>query len=452
MKKRYAIFLTILCLSKIALGQAHKGFRWIGPDHSLFSIDIKTGMLSQEIPKKSKIELGLIQNWDTLKTELPEDLGVNTFYHADSTLITIPGTGQVYSLRLPSLKLNRLDQTFFRGYNFNASQFFRNDTLFSIGGEGFWQKHSIITYYNPKTFEWAFYKFQKDNKHPSTSKFSGYSPKNDAFFTAFFEIDASVAKKNVQLRFYSFKKDEWEDKGILSESQMQLSESYYRSIWTGEYLILIYDSSDSKILIADPFKNILFEHQTTKDQFFMQNCELYYRDGQIFSKSILSQGKMGKIYFDSLNVDSLIKQSSIVGQVYGYDYLSNKNKLAAMGAFLVFSAGFIYYRKRKLKIENYTLTELELLVVKKFINQAINEKITSIELNNLLQISTKSYDNQRQIRYRIIGAINHKLRIDLDSKDLIFRSSNNEDKRMMDYYINPDIKPKDLEKLTKSLI
>ena len=451
MIKPSAFIFVLLCLSTLALGQAHKGFQWIGPDHSLFTINIKTGMLSQEMPKKPKTELGLIQNWDTLKTELPEDLGVNTFYQADSTLITIPGTGQVYSLRLPSLKLNRLDQTFFRGYNFNASQFFRNDTLFSIGGEGFWQKHSIITYYNPKTFEWAFYKFQKDNKHPSTNKFSGYSPKNDTFFTAFFEIDASIAKKDVTLRFYSFKKDEWENKGILSESQMQLAESNYRSIWTGEYLILIYDSSDSKILIADPFKNVLFEHQTTKDQFFMQNCELYYRDGQIFSRSILSQGKIGKVYFDSLNVDTLIKQSSIVGQVYGYDYYSNKNKLAALGAFLVFSAGFVYYRKRKLKIENYTLTELELLVVKKFINQAINEKISSIELNNLLQISTKSYDNQRQIRYRIIGAINHKLRVDLDSKDLIFRSSNNEDKRMMDYYINPDIKPKDLERLTKSL-
>ncbi|WP_395625808.1 hypothetical protein [Daejeonella sp.] len=451
MKKRYAIFLTILCLSTLAMGQVHKGFQWIGPDHSLFTINIKTGMLSQEEPKKPKIELGLIQNWDTIKTELPEDLGVNAFYQADSIIISIPGTGQVYSLRIPTLKLKRLDQTFFRGYNFNASQFFRNDTLFSIGGEGFWQKHSIITYYNPKTLEWAFYKFQKDNKHPSTNKFSGYSQKNDSFFSAFFEIDASVTKKNVLLRFYSFKKDEWEDKGILSDSQMQLSESYYRSIWTGEYLILIYDSSDSKILIADPFKNVLFEHQTTKDLFFMQNCELYYRDGKIFSRSILSQGKIGKIYFDSLNVDSLIKQSNIVGQVYGYDYFSNTNKLSAIGAFLVFSAGFLYYRKRRVKTEDYTLTELELLVVKKFINQPISEKISSIELNNLLQISTKSYDNQRQIRFRIIGAINHKLHVDLDSKNLIFRSSNNEDKRMMDYYINPDIKPKDLEKLTKSL-
>ncbi len=60
-----------------------------------------------------------------------------------------------------------------------------------------------------------------------------------------------------------------------------------------------------------------------------------------------------------------------------------------------------------------------------------------MELNNLLQISTKSHDIQRQIRYQIIGAINHKLRVDLDSKDLISRSCNNEDKRMMEYYINP---------------
>jgi hypothetical protein len=165
-----------------------------------------------------------------------------------------------------------------------------------------------------------------------------------------------------------------------------------------------------------------------------------------------SPGKIDKIYFDSLSVDSLVKQSSIIGSVYGEHDLSNRNIGIALGALLFLSASILYYRKRKsLKMEDYTLTEIELLVVKRFINQPIGIKITSIELNNLLEISTKTYDNQRQIRYRIIGAINQKLRLDLDSKDLIFRSSNIEDKRMMDYYINPDIKAKDLEKLIKSL-
>ena len=452
MKKRYAIFFTVFCLSTLAFGQVHKGFQWISPDHSLLKIDINTGILSQDAPNKPKTDLGKIQNWESIKSDLPGDFGVNAFYQADSILITIPGTGQIFSLDLANLKLNRLDQTFFRGYNFNASQFFRKDTLFSIGGEGFWLKHSIITYYNPQTSEWAFYKFQKDNKHPSKHKFSGYSKEKDAFFSSFLDVDENLKNNKVPFRIYSFKNDSWEEKGFLSATIVNIAQNNYRTIWTGKYLFLIFDKNGSKYYIAEPFENMLYEHKSTNDQFYLNNSELYFQNGKIFSRSMASPGKIDKIYFDSLSVDSLVKQSRIIGQVYGNNDFRNRNIGIALATLLMLTASFLYYRKRKiLKMEDYTLTELELLVVKKFINQAIGTKISSIELNNLLEISTKTYDNQRQIRYRIIGAINQKLRRDLDSKDLIFRSSNIEDKRMMDYYINPEIKAKDLEKLIKSL-
>ena len=42
----------------------------------------------------------------------------------------------------------------------------------------------------------------------------------------------------------------------------------------------------------------------------------------------------------------------------------------------------------------------------------------------LLDINTKSYDNQRQIRNRVISGINHKLYSFFDSKDFICRSPN----------------------------
>jgi hypothetical protein len=86
-------------------------------------------------------------------------------------------------------------------------------------------------------------------------------------------------------------------------------------------------------------------------------------------------------------------------------------------------------------------------VIKQLFLNHPNTKVSSSDLNHLLQLDNKSYDNQRQIRNRIIITINQKLYTYFDSKDLIMRSSNNEDKRMMDYYINPEIKPKDLEKL-----
>lgn len=452
MKKRYAIFFTIFCLSTLVFGQVHKGFQWISPDHSLYKIDLRTGILSEEKINKPKIELGNIENWESIKNELPGDFGVNVFYRGDSTLITIPGTGQLYSLHLSRLSLKRLDQTFFRGYNFSANQFFRNDTLFSIGGEGFWFKHSIITYYNPKTFEWSFYKIQKDNNYSSTNKFSGYSQKYDEFFTAFIGTSDTIKKNEIPLRIYNFKKDSWGNKGALNKQITQIFEKNFRSIWTGQYLIINFDNNASKIYIADPFENVLYQYISSNDQFFILNNDLYSQNNKLFSRSFASTGKLDKIYFDSLSVDSLVKQSSIIGQVYEYNDYSHRNIGIALGTLLFLSGSMLYYRKRKnLKMEDYTLTEIELLVVKKFINQPIGIKITSIELNNLLEISTKTYDNQRQIRYRIIGAINQKLRKDLDSKVLIFRSSNIEDKRMMDYYINPDLKAKDLEKLIKSL-
>jgi hypothetical protein len=85
------------------------------------------------------------------------------------------------------------------------------------------------------------------------------------------------------------------------------------------------------------------------------------------------------------------------------------------------------------------------------IQKSPEKRMSSSELNNILQLNLKSYDNQRQIRNRVIGAINNKLYDHFESKDLILRSSNNEDKRMMDYFINPEIKQKELEGLSENI-
>jgi hypothetical protein len=99
MLKRITLIITFLYLPILSSGQTHKGFQWFGPDHSLFSVDLKTGVLSQKLPKKSNIEIGKIKNWDILKNDLPGDFAVNSFYQGDSILIAIPGTGQIYSFR-----------------------------------------------------------------------------------------------------------------------------------------------------------------------------------------------------------------------------------------------------------------------------------------------------------------------------------------------------------------
>lgn len=45
-------------------------------------------------------------------------------------------------------RIDRQDRTFYQGYNFDAYQFQRNDTIFSFGGYGFWLENNLLTYFS----------------------------------------------------------------------------------------------------------------------------------------------------------------------------------------------------------------------------------------------------------------------------------------------------------------
>jgi hypothetical protein len=90
------------------------------------------------------------------------------------------------------------------------------------------------------------------------------------------------------------------------------------------------------------------------------------------------------------------------------------------------------------------------LILQKLLRHNKEKKFTTLEINELLQIDKKSYDNQRQIRNRVISSINQQA-YNFFNTQLVQRSSNNEDKRMMIYFINPQIKEKDLENFAEQL-
>jgi hypothetical protein len=133
------------------------------------------------ILRGEKIKLGILSP-ALVFSEIPKDFDVSVFYKGDTLTVSVPGTGQVYQLNTKELSVQRLDRTFFRGYNFNANQFLHKDTLFSVGGEGFWMRHNVITYYNTRTREWSLYKEGGKNEQPSSVHFSGYSSKYNQFF------------------------------------------------------------------------------------------------------------------------------------------------------------------------------------------------------------------------------------------------------------------------------
>jgi hypothetical protein len=66
------------------------------------------------------------------------------------------GTGRLYRAVFTNGKIDfkRIDNTTHSGVNFFAQNFFIKDTLFQMGGLGFWQIRGILNYYSKKTNQW----------------------------------------------------------------------------------------------------------------------------------------------------------------------------------------------------------------------------------------------------------------------------------------------------------
>ena len=79
------------------------------------------------------------------------------FSRLKGRIIAVPdGTGRVYEFQSvdQKLKTERLDQSTFTGYNFSAFAFTFRDTLYSLGGYGFWKYNGILRHYDPVTKGW----------------------------------------------------------------------------------------------------------------------------------------------------------------------------------------------------------------------------------------------------------------------------------------------------------
>ncbi len=81
----------------------------------------------------------------------------NVFFKGGGLWVGINGTGKVYQLD-SNMNITRLDKTEYGGSSFGSADFILNDTLFSIGGYGFWNTNGAIRYFNQITKEWDIIK------------------------------------------------------------------------------------------------------------------------------------------------------------------------------------------------------------------------------------------------------------------------------------------------------
>jgi hypothetical protein len=83
--------------------------------------------------------------------------GIAFIKRKNKILIQPMGTGRVYEVKKvgkDGYNVIRIDSTIHTGVNFNSFSFLLHDSLFQIGGNGFWNIRGIITYFSKKTKQW----------------------------------------------------------------------------------------------------------------------------------------------------------------------------------------------------------------------------------------------------------------------------------------------------------
>lgn len=443
---KFFVFLLLYLFSSIpSYSQYHHGFRWLGADRQFYEIDTQRLKLLSINAQGNKVEIDQLLSAPGVFDELPNDYDVVPFYKGDSTLFSVPGTGQLYSVNRTTKRVRRLDNTFFRGYNFFASQFIRQDTLYSVGGEGFWLRHNLITRYNTINHEWEVVKPANTNSWPSINWFSGYSSKYDQFFSVYLRADSVLKGVDIPFTLYSFAQNRWEHRGTVSARLTELAIQGYKSIWTGEYAVVYSVGMPLKVYLVDPFRNKLYSCAPTDDKFFFSNSTIYSIDSLLVSVQYTNTVKHGKYRITAITIHDLLARSELIGPFYKETQPAFIVYIIA--GLVVLLIVYLAYRANNNK-QTVEFSEQELLLLAHIL-KGEDVKINSKDLTSLLGIDKYSFDNQRQLRNRLINSVNEKLYTVLNNNELIIRINNELDKRTVDYCRNPEISNTVLRKLRK---
>ena len=262
--------LVTLCLLLLCSNCAFADFEFMNPNHlKMERIDFKSKKYWQEQQLNHWEVLGEVDLRSVNLADLPPKYIYNTFEIKGHFFFVIAGTGQVYEFDPVKRILSRVDQTYYRGYNFGALQFSHNDTLFSFGGIGFWHYNNVQTFFDLQTKEWEMVKAKGDIPKRIYSTFAGYSKREGKLFML--EIpDAFVTPTIQPLDFYEYdlKTNVWNKKGSVSVDFLNSFERRFAEvIWLNDLFII--PCTDGEIIV-DPIKNTSYKYLGSKTSFFIQ--------------------------------------------------------------------------------------------------------------------------------------------------------------------------------------
>ncbi len=435
--KVFLVFIYFL-LSKATIVADTKSLEWVEANHFplRYRINLENLFFEKEISRHQWQAVGKIQITEKeTETLIDKFSSPNTFFpNLHTVRFVIQGTGLVYDFNKNDFTFKRKDHTKHSGYNFSATRFYRNQILYSAGGEGFWNYNKHITYFDEiRNKEWELFRTENVGPEVISNGYQGFSKNADAFFSGGDQKKQFLVDEYfIDLPgFYKldFKTKKWEKLGDINE--ILKNKEHYNVFWNGNHFVQL---AGDKVYLINPIKNSIHVYQDNT-MYFDNGTDFYILNDTILN---FKNGKSGVPQL--IPVNHLLKKSAYVGKFYSKNYTIHL--ILLIGLLVTILGVFCFIKWRKKHQPKFNDLELKLL---NFFIDSKNKEITTNDLNDILDCSNKSQESQRRIRHIIINQINSKFEYNHQIKNVIIRIPSEEDKRIYHYQISPS----NLEKIEK---
>ncbi|MFC5408128.1 hypothetical protein ACFPMF_02315 [Larkinella bovis] len=431
----------------------------------LYRIDTERKILEVETPAGAWQWMGEVTLKGVDSRDFPPTTRVMGFGKSpQQRYLTIDCTGQVYQFDFRNRTLERLDHTFFRGFNCHSTTFMRNDTLYSFGGYGFWHTNNLITYYRAGKSEWESIPPQTDGPRSLYAGLNGYLPETDSYFSTlnFCHNDAEQAGATTydfDVYAFSFPNKQWRKLGRVTEAVRerlpQQLDNGVAFFFSGRYFIVSHHASPAtKLFLIDPVLNQCRVWEDTHRRFLRQPAntdsdryQYYIRNDTLHHYLFNGNEATPKGLPQRVAVAQLWQEASPIGAFYtenATDYTTLSLLVLALTA-TGLAVFYLYHRKNsrvasaEAELPDLSdLTQLEQDLLDGLMRATHSGGLSAEQVNELLQISDKSLDNQRRIRADTIQKLNLKLKYALNLDNGIEKTPSAVDRRMALYVLKEE--------------
>ena len=390
------------------------------------------------------------------------------FKKGKNILFPESGTGRIYSLDSTGT-VNRVDHTKYGGDRFGAYLFIHNDTLYSVGGYGFWHITGAIRFFDPFTQDWAPIYVNKNI--PLASHINAYFFYDEhkaklyalhgSYPDEYLSKEINPEKKDpLQIDVFDLKTKKWQSQPLLITPKIANQFADLSLVATTDQYLIVNSKLHNQTLALDLLQNQVWELAPTfitsliqlKDQhpshLFNQhntNISLYDLNAQKDYTLNIKPDLIKKLYplyaeeVPKTNTFSFLWVSVILNIVLGILLLllfKRKPKKEYIFKNSEEQNDLLSQARNKSFMD--LLNEIEQQIVQTIAEDFKAERLTSIDkINKILGIEKRPYKIKNNLRADVLKMINKKFMDYLGNNDeLIIRERSEFDKRFFEYTIN----------------